>query len=398
MIKDREWQSKIDAFIKEENKKSGKVLPVYRIYCQDDNNRLGGGLYNETITIDTIGRFARALGDSNPLYSDPNYAKKTRWRGIVAPPLIESCVVSTFVKGKYPSVPGIKVFDAGTRWERFVPMFPNDTFRAENKYLGIKELSKNKNESRILLRQHEVTLTNNRNERAAALTVRTIMKCPSLNVLERFRNQGTQNTPAKRPHYSKEMLEKLYFNLDGQFDGRFRRGGVPRYWEDVEVGQSLPEEWVGPYDEADGRSLMAAIGVSNAFATKWGSLRKWRAHGIIDPETGAYRDPIDRHASDVIAQNQGSKRAIAYGVHNQALIAKTVSDWMGDDGALKVLDCQCRKILYYGDLSIQSGVVTKKYKEGKEYLVKIKMQAARQDGEVHTQADAIVSLPSRNAK
>ena len=78
------------------------------------------------------------------------------------------------------------------------------------------------------------------------------------------------------------------------------------------------------------------------------------------------------------------------------LIAKAVSDWMGDDGILRVLDCQCRKVLYYGDLSIQSGVVTEKYKEGKEYLVKIQMQAARQDGEVHTKAEAVVRLPSRN--
>jgi len=395
-MNDREWLSRIDAYIEEENKKSGEILPVYRIYCQDNHNRSGGGFYNETVTIDTIGRFARALGDSNPLYSDPIYAKKTRWGGIIAPPLIESCIVSTFVKGKFPSVPGVKVFDAGTKWERLMTIRPNDTFRAENKYLGVEELPKNKNGDRILLRQHAITLINERNERAAVLTARTIIKCPSLETLRQSKSQTIQKPAESRPRYSKATLEKLYTNLDNQFDGRFRRGNASRYWEEVEIGDSLPEEWVGPYDESDGRSLMAAIGAANAFATKWGSLRKWRAHGLIDPETGAYRDPIDRHASDIIAQKQGSKRAIAYGIHSQALIAKAVSDWMGDDGVLKILDCQCRKILYYGDLSIQSGVVTEKYKEGKEYLVKIQMQAARQDGEIHTKAEAVVCLPSRN--
>ena len=55
-MNDREWLSRIDAYIEEENKKSGEILPVYRIYCQDNHNRSGGGLYNETVTIDTIGR------------------------------------------------------------------------------------------------------------------------------------------------------------------------------------------------------------------------------------------------------------------------------------------------------------------------------------------------------
>ena len=286
-MNDREWMSRIDTYIEAENKKSGRILPVYRIYCQDHHNRCGGGLYNETVTIDTIGRFARALGDSNPLYSDPIYAKKTRWDGIIAPPLIESCIASTFVKGKFPSVPGIKVFDAGTKWERLMTIRPNDTFRAENKYLGVEELSKNKNGDRILLRQHAITLINERNERAAVLTARTIIKCPSLETLRQSKIQTIQKPAESRPRYSEATLEKLYTNLDNQFDGRFRRGNAPRYWEEVEIGDSLPEEWVGPYDEADGRSLMAAIGAANAFATKWGSLRKWRAHGLIDPETGA---------------------------------------------------------------------------------------------------------------
>ena len=80
----REWNERIDSFIKEENSVIGRTVPVYRIYCQDGTDRSGGGFYNEMVTADTIGRFARALGDSNPLYSDPVYAKEERG-GIVAP-------------------------------------------------------------------------------------------------------------------------------------------------------------------------------------------------------------------------------------------------------------------------------------------------------------------------
>lgn len=393
-MENSEWQARINHYIKSENEKIGKILPIYRIYCQDDRDRSGGGLYNQTVTIDTIGRFARALGDSNPLYTNPLYAKKSQWRGIIAPPLLESCIVSTFIKGEYPRVPGIKIYDAGTKWERWEQIRPDDSFWAENRYLGIEEISRPESENRILMRRHSITLMNSKDQRVATLTARTIIKCLSP---EKSKSEKKSKAVEKRPHYSEKILKQLYHNLDQQFDGDFRRGAIPRYWEDVEIGEKISEEWIGPYDESDGISLMAAIGVSNAFSTKWGALRKWKAHGIIDPQTGAYRNPIDRHATDLIAQTEGSKRAIAYGIHNQAIIAKTISDWMGDQGFLKVLDCHCRRALYYGDLSIQSGVVVGKLTNGKEHLIELDMKATRQDGVVHTNAEAIVSLPSREA-
>jgi acyl dehydratase len=140
---------------------------------------------------------------------------------------------------------------------------------------------------------------------------------------------------------------------------------------------------------------MAAIGVANAFATKWGTLHAGRGGGIIDPQTGARRLPIDRHSSDAAARAQGHPRALVYGIHSQALLAKSVSDWMGDAGQLRSLDCRCRRPVYYGDLSIQRGRVTGRGEENGRHLVFLHMEGLRQDGVVHTEADAVVELPSR---
>src|SRR5437867_4637877 len=38
-------------------------------------------------SVDTIRHFARAYGDDNPLYSDPDYAANSVRRGLIAPPL-----------------------------------------------------------------------------------------------------------------------------------------------------------------------------------------------------------------------------------------------------------------------------------------------------------------------
>ena len=427
MINIEEWNARIDAFIAEENEKRGRTLPVCRIYCQDDTDRSGGGLYNETVTVDIIGRFARALGDSNPLYSDPRYQAgrqgiSTGALPFQAPPLLECCICSTFIGGRLPRLRGVSVFDAGTRWERFLPICPGDSFTAQTENLGVREITKAGSQGRLLIREHRIDLRNQRGELVSSLTARSAIKCAS--PIEKAEETGeevslhtaeSEKAPlaqkagicqadrpqirqTNRPSYTEQELARVYENLDAQLAGAFRRGAEPRFWEEVEIGGQLPEEIVGPYDESDGQALMAAIGVSNAFATKWASIRFRKGQGVTDPETGAHRHPIDRHNSDRIAQAQGLPRAIVSGIHSQALLAKSVSDWMGDDGILRVLDCQCRKPLYYGDLSIQHGRVSDKYEKDGNYYVTLQMEAVRQDGTPHTSARAVVQLPARSPK
>ena len=419
MISIEEWNARIDAFIAEENKKRGLRVPVHRIYCQDDTDRSGGGIYNQTVTVDTIGRFVRALGDSNPLFSDPRYQEERAGRNssgscsgsgqdcFPAPPLLECCICSTFIGGKLPRLRGISVFDAGSRWERFLPILPGDSFSAQTENLGIKEITRTGASGRLLIREHRIDLTNQRGDLVSSLTARCAVKCapPVEKTAEKTNtaaadiaaaaSAGREIIPQEvRPHYSEEELARVYANLDAQLSGAFRRGAQPRFWEDVEIGEKLPEQIIGPYDESDGQALMAAIGASNAFATKWAAIRFRKGQGVTDPETGAHRHPIDRHSSDAIARAQGLPRAIVSGIHSQALLAKSVSDWMGDDGFLRILDCQCRKPLYYGDLSFQRGCVTDKFEEDGKYMVKLEMEAVRQDGVPHTTAQAIVELTS----
>lgn len=419
----REWNERIDSFIKEENSVIGRTVPVYRIYCQDGTDRSGGGFYNEMVTADTIGRFARALGDSNPLYSDPVYAKEGIYGGIVAPPLLECCICSTFIGGRMPRVRGISVYDGGTKWERFVPIRPGDFFTAQTEYLGVGEVKREEAGSRLLLRSHEIRLTNQTGALVSRLTARSLISCASPektgDVGSAVKKPAPESIAGKkhettgsvignnagpvphlfstRPRYSQEQLEAVGRNLDAQLRGDFRRGSDPRYWEDVQAGEALPEEVVGPYDESDGSALMAAIGAANAFATKWAAVRYRKGSGLIDPETGARRHPIDRHMSDAAARAQGLPRAVVSGVHSQALLAKLAGDWMGDAGFLCSLDCRCRRPLYFGDLSTQRGYVTGKSRNEKtgDCYVNLRLEGVRQDGVVHTEAEAVVRLPSR---
>ena len=253
MISTEEWNGRIDAFIREENEKAGRVVPVRRIFCQDDTDRSGGGIYNETVTIDTIGRFARALGDSNPLFSDLRYQPGQGAAGLFqAPPLLECCICSTFIGGRMPRLRGISVFDAGTKWERFLPIMPGDSFHAQTTFLGVREITKRTEgtdpAARLLIREHRIDLMNQRDEHVSSLTARSVIKCASPlqedgEMSDRDHAEGRQGCadsrlrPADgrfdcangrdkktesqkgRPHYTEEELEGLYANLDAQLAG-----------------------------------------------------------------------------------------------------------------------------------------------------------------------------------
>ncbi|MGJ3627922.1 FAS1-like dehydratase domain-containing protein [Sphingomonas sp. MMS24-JH45] len=45
--------------------------------------------WNLKCTDDAVRRFAICIGDDNPLFTNPEYAARTRWSGVIAPPAFE---------------------------------------------------------------------------------------------------------------------------------------------------------------------------------------------------------------------------------------------------------------------------------------------------------------------
>ena len=73
--------------------------------------------YIEVATRDAIRHWAHGIGDRNPLWSDPDYAAKSRWGGILAPPTI-LYAMDRIVSGYVGGLPGIHAMFGGTdfRW------------------------------------------------------------------------------------------------------------------------------------------------------------------------------------------------------------------------------------------------------------------------------------------
>src|ERR1700722_9130963 len=57
-------------------------------------------------TRDNIRRYAHGIGDDNPLFCDPDYAKKTQYGDVIAPPsFLFAC--NRFISGYCGGLPGV---------------------------------------------------------------------------------------------------------------------------------------------------------------------------------------------------------------------------------------------------------------------------------------------------
>lgn len=351
------------------------------------------GITNRYVTADMIRRFAFSIGDPNPLWSDPNYARNTRWGSIIAPPVFEMSFGQPHGIRETIHMPGFNNFDGGIAREYYTVIRPGDqVVYGVDTYLGCTDKTKPGSPNRTFLEQGQRELFNEKGEKVLKIIGSAIL------VGTPPGSEGASQQPTAkivRPHYTKEQLEALYTHYDEELVGKWRRGSETRYWEDVTEGEEINPVIKGPLDDSDLRSFMGgSMGYTAAFAGKW-ALNKKEPRRFIHPETGAYKSDWDWHSDDEEAQRRGLAYAIAEGKQNQTVIGHAVSNWMGDDAFLKKMDLRNKAVKYLGDMDWGKGKVNRKYIEKGEHLVELEVWAECQDGRIHTSGTATVRLVSR---
>ena len=83
-----------------------------------------------TITKELIQRYAKAIGDENPLYFDEAFAKKTRFKGLISPPSIHALLLFACTgHDHFMRTPG--TVNMGQNWWIHRPVRPGDTISLE---------------------------------------------------------------------------------------------------------------------------------------------------------------------------------------------------------------------------------------------------------------------------
>ena len=343
---------------------------------------------NREVTKDAIRHFAEGIGDPNPLWVDEEYAKKTRWGGIITPPIfLYSVIHPTGMRAG--GLPGVHSFHAGNDWEWFKPIRLGDRIRGTYQLIDLAE-KPSKFSDRTVIQYAEIKYFNQRDE-LLAKTIGWSIRADRQASQQKGKYAGT-----KIYKYTEEEIEAIFC----AYESEQIRGAIPRYWEDVNVGDDIPPVIKGPFTVIDTIAWKQAVpgglfGMGMAHGLKLKEIRKHPAFGYRDPKTGSIQTIAEVHSNDEVAQGAAIGAAYDLGSQRNSWMAQPLTHWMGDDGFLKKLYAEYRRFNIYGDTQWIKGKITRKYIENTEHLLDIDIWCENQRREITAPGKATIILPSR---
>ena len=343
--------------------------------------------YHEEATKDAIRHWSHGVGDANPLWSDEEYAKKTKYGCIIAPPIFLNSTSSARYGREFGrGLPGWGDLHAGDEWEFFQVVRVGDRISSTSKFVD-NVFRRSAYGGISAHHRFEILYRNQRGEVVAkryALGIRT--------------KRGTEETrkkytEIKKPRYTEEELKAI----DEAYLREEIRGSTPRYWEDVNVGDELTPLVKGPLTSTDMITFVQGWGGHFFFAHGIGRAYQ-RAHpgaNVPDPETNMPDWPHRFHWDDSFARSVGLPGAVSYGAQSSAWIAHLLTNWMGDDGFLKKTNVVYSRPITIGDTVWVHGRVTSKDIHGSDHFVDFEVWIVSQRQEKVSRGSATIILPSR---
>lgn len=337
---------------------------------------------NEVASKDAIRQFCNGIGDENPVFRDPEYAIRTRWGHIIAPPMFLYAVAAP--QGM-EGLPGVHAFHCGCAWEWSKIIHINDELTCVDIPLDLVE-KQGKMGGRQFLQIGKAIYYNQQGE-IVAIQKRETMRIERGEAKERGKYQEVT-----KYKYTEEELQ----SIDEAYDREEIRGANPRFWEDVNPGDELIPVVKGPLGQTDMVEFWVGIGGGQgAHRIRRKYMKRHPLWGVKDPETGVLEPMADVHYESSKSDAIGVPVAYDLGVQRFTWAGHLITNWMGDEGFLRKLSARCISFNVFGDTQFVGGTVINKYQDGDEYLVDIEVKCINQRGEDIMPGKATVSLPSK---
>ncbi|MGI5936798.1 MAG: FAS1-like dehydratase domain-containing protein [Oscillospiraceae bacterium] len=389
-----------DEWLERNNKRIGEIYVAQVGEYPPTLDNFYGAVINEYVTTDVIRHYVDAIGDRNPLFRDENYAKKTRWGGIIGPPTMTDSIAQPYPFKQQPEefakFNKHVCFPYGNRREILKPIRPGYKMKVIHRYLGVTEVETELPEP--IREFDEVVRREFVNQYGEVCAIVYSYMRHRIN-FDWVPERSIYNVERRRPKLTDEERDAIYRN----YDNEKRRGAEALYYEDVSLGDKISLHPIGPSTVYDTAAFYTAIaGHAVAFELEWERIKLNPDFHWLDPEVNAWTCGGTCHFKDNFEDPKAHTwlycggYAVGFQGQNEGLLGRMLTNWIGDNGFIRLLDTRTVQYPMVGEIFYNSGEVTGKKIEDRNYLVDLKVECRNQDGAVLLTGTAQVQLPSKN--
>lgn len=357
-----------------------------------------------------IRRWAQAMDYANPLHWDEDFARASRFGGLVAPQSFT--VAMDYGHGCHPScvgrIPGSHLIFAGEEWWFYGnPVRPGDKLTQERTFAGYR-IAKTGFAGPTMFADGD---TVHRNQHGALVAKERATSIRYLVEEANRRKVYDKDSRAPKLWTKAELDEVARVRLDWIRSGR---DGVSPRWSAVNVGDRLPRRVIGPHSR-----VTFALECRAHRQNIWGTWR-WNApEGVHDPAQedagfggdmtydfqarkidprqgdGLFHGPSSGHINPEKAEKVGMGGAYGYGSSMNAWHLDTVAYWAGHEGYIWHSKTQFRSPAFEGDVTYVDAEVVDKQETSAfgMAVVTVETRMTTQDGATILKGTAQVSLP-----
>lgn len=379
--------------------------------CSDIDQYIGkvvdSSPMREPFSNTDIRRWAHAMHYANLLHFDPDYAAESRWGKLVAPqsfPIVmdDSHGTAASCMGCVPD--SHLLFGGDEFWHYGPRVYAGDIITNERipfdyvvKETGLGPTCFQRGDNYYRNPQGELITK----QRSTAMRYRAAAGGDKVNTAE-----------FDEPEWTDDELEALEARKFAWVQMLHDLGHTERWWDDVQIGDDLPERVFGPHTVAS----FATEWRSYLFTT-WGTLdrrnldlealgfTKEMAGHENDPimerinpalTDGAYYGPSRGHLFPKYARKIGMPRAYGYGASMGAWVTDYLAGWAGEHGMVVHSNANYRGPALSGDITIQTAeVVDKMIDEEGRNLIQVRHLMQNQKGNAMCTGFAEIQLPKK---
>lgn len=352
--------------------------------------RIGKGFegrrpWRTEVTRDSIYHLALAIGDLSPLYVDEDYARRTRWGTLLAPPIMIQCFDTLRAVGSAglpEGLPGVHSIWSGSMYEYEQPLKLGDVVRSKSYLKEVREVESGFAGGRAVYQTYEAVYWNQKDEKLGVRQDTWIRN---------ERNKTKETGKYGKIELAKWTLEEVQ-ELWKAYDTEER--AVRRNWEDVQVGDAMPPVLKGPLTPTAEIAFESFFGIYLVGNKVAANLYRKHPKLMIVNEQGVPEPPQRVHWDNQFTTNLlGLPGAYDLGPERCAWLTQIATNWMGDDGMVRKIEAQYRKFNYMGDVTWVKGTVAEKARENGRNVVRCQVWCENHRGEQTAKAMIEVVLP-----